>query len=146
MKLSPTVSSVFASSKRLRQLKEQTDRLRKLDDRFKRHLKPPLSEHATLATISDGCLVVHIDGPAWAARLRYKIPEILAALKEDKHFEPVRSIRIRSLSKECAPTPVPRRHYADLNSVSDLKAATDTIANVEVRNALLRLAERFKAQ
>ena len=146
MKLPTPVSRVFAVSERLRQLKKQTDRLRELDHRFKQHLKTPLSEHATLATISDGCLVVHVDGPAWATRLRYKTPEILAALEEDKYFEPVRSIRIRSLSERRPPTSTPRRRYVGVSPVSDLEAATDAIANVEVRDALLRLAERFKSQ
>ena len=143
MELPPTVSRVFTKSKRLRQLKDQTDLLRKLDGRLKRHVKTPLSEHTTLATVSDGCLVVHVDGPTWAARLRYKIPETLAALAGDDQFEPIRSIRIRSLSQGRVLAPTRAQRYLGTSPACHLEAATETIENIGIRRALLRLAAQL---
>ncbi len=40
-------------------------------------LDPPLAEHATVAAVREPNLVVVVDSPAWAARLRYRSAEIL---------------------------------------------------------------------
>lgn len=40
-------------------------------------LAPPLAEHASVATIRGTTLVVVVDSPVWAARLRYRSAEIL---------------------------------------------------------------------
>ena len=40
-------------------------------------LDPPLAEHASVAAVREPNLVVVVDSPVWAARLRYQSAEIL---------------------------------------------------------------------
>ena len=91
MKLPPTVSLIVARFDRLKQLRDQADRLRELNDRLQTHVSAPLSSHIRLATIRDGCMVIHADSSSWAAQLRYKTPELLATLADDPEFEPIRT-------------------------------------------------------
>ena len=53
-----------------RQLAEATRILRQ-------HLGPPLADHLSVAAIREPDLVVVVDSPVWAARLRYRSAEIL---------------------------------------------------------------------
>ena len=59
-----------------RQATQLTDATRLL----RQHLASPLADHATVAAIRGPTLVVVVDSPAWAARLRYQSAEILEHL------------------------------------------------------------------
>ncbi len=142
MKLPRTVSHIVTRFGQLKQLKDQTDHLRTLDARLKIHVQEPLSQHTRLATIRDGCLVIQADTPAWAARLRFKTPEILASLADDGLFPGIRSIRIRAETAERPPSPPSSRPSISPDSAAELRAQADSIEDREVRDALLRLASR----
>ena len=144
MKLPRTVSHIVTRFEQLKQLKDQTDRLRALDDQLKCHVQEPISQHMTLATIRDGCLVIQADSPTWAARLRFKTPEILASLADDGLFPPIRSIRIRSMTEEQPSSPPSRRPRISPDSAAELEAQASSIQDDGIRNALLRLAGRVK--
>lgn len=144
MKLPPRVSHIVTRFGLLKQLKDQTDRLTALDDRLKGHVEAPLSKHMTLATIRDNCLVIQADSPTWAARLRYKTPEILASLADDGIFPAVHSIRIRSMTADQPPSPPSARPYMSPDSAAELKAQASSIEDEGLRTAILRLAGRVK--
>ena len=144
MELPPKVSHIVTRFGRLKQLKDETDRLRELDARLKCHVQEPLSGHMKLATIRDGCLVIHTDSPAWAARLRFKTPEILTSLADDGEFPPIRSVRIRSMTDEEPPPPASKRPSISPDSADALAAQAAFIDDDEVRGALLRLVGRVR--
>ena len=144
MELPPKVSHIVTRFGRLKQLKDETDRLREFDARLKFHVHEPLSGHMKLATIRDGCLVIQADSPTWAARLRFKTPEILASLADDGEFPPIRSIRIRSMTEEEPPPPAAKRPSISPDSARALAAQAAFIEDDEVRGALLRLVGRVR--
>ena len=51
----------------------------RLDKKLKRRLDPGLQDYFELANIRDDVAVLLAASPAWAARLRYQVPQILAA-------------------------------------------------------------------
>ncbi|MCZ6771320.1 MAG: DUF721 domain-containing protein [Proteobacteria bacterium] len=144
MKLPPSISLIVTKYDHLKQLRDQAVRLDELDDRLKMHVPTPLSKHIRLATIRDGLMVVHADSSAWAAQLRFKTPEILEQLTHDPLFEPIRSIRIRSVSETAPQAPIRSRPSISSKTAAALKAQASSIADSAVRDALMRLAMRAK--
>ena len=53
--------------------------LQRLDKKLKRRLDPALKDYFELANIRGAVAVLLAASPAWAARLRYQVPLILAA-------------------------------------------------------------------
>ena len=53
--------------------------LQRLDKKLKRRLEPGLQDYFELANIRGDIAVLLAESPAWAARLRYQVPLILAA-------------------------------------------------------------------
>lgn len=96
----PTRIGVLAQKNEgLRRLTEQAAHLRQLNERLKLLLPPAIAPHAELAVVRGDTLVVLASSAAWAARLRYSVSALLAALAGDDAFPGVRNIRIKVASR-----------------------------------------------
>ncbi|MBK9179913.1 MAG: DUF721 domain-containing protein [Acidimicrobiales bacterium] len=56
---------------------------------------PALAAHAQPVAVHDGCLVVVVDDPAWAARLRWSTADVLRAVERVAGAPVVRSVELR---------------------------------------------------
>ncbi len=56
---------------------------------------PGLAAHARPVAVRDGCLVVVVDDPAWAARLRWSTADVLQAAERVAGARVVRSVELR---------------------------------------------------
>ena len=56
--------------------------LARLQQAVLRALPDPLNRHCQVINVRQQCLVLSADSPAWAARLRYQIPELNARLNQ----------------------------------------------------------------
>jgi hypothetical protein len=129
----------------LRQLAEKARDHADLNDDLRRQLPTDLAPHVRLATVNDGCLVLQADSPAWAARLRFKTPEILENLRLNSSFAAIRSIRIRNDLGTTAPAPAPIFHARlGEEAVRALEAQAACTSDPQLRAAFERLASRGK--
>ena len=120
--------------RRAAQLAEATRVLRE-------HLAPPLADHASVAAIRGPTLVVVVDSPVWAARLRYQSAEIL------DHFAATlgspRPSRLRTLVRaplddpKSASTP-PRRPVRPSSRL--IRSVSETLEAGPLRERMARLA------
>lgn len=131
----------------LRQLAEKARRHADLNDDLRRELPADLAPHVRLATVNDGCLVLQADSPAWAARLRFKTPEILENLRLKSSFAAIRSIRIRNDLDAATQPNIPTFH-ARLGdqAVRALEAQAACTSDPQLRAAFERLARHGKTQ
>lgn len=120
----------------------QAARLAELSERVTACLPPRLAAHVRLANIRDGCLVLQADSSAWATQVRYKAPEILAALGGEPEFAGVRSIRVRNAPRDYEPPAATRRATLSASSAASIDAQADTITDPALRAALHRLTRR----
>jgi hypothetical protein len=138
-----SISRIVTKFDRLRQLTAQAERLNTLNAAVLSCLPAGLSRHARIATMRDGCLVLQADSPAWAAELRYKTPEILAALAAIPEFASIRSIRVKNrVSSEPAAAPRIERPVISQQSARSITAHAAHVKDERLRAALLRLASR----
>jgi hypothetical protein len=73
----------------------RADYLHEMNLKLCSHLPAPLNIHCKLANITDDTVIMHADSSAWAARLRYSIPEILNIMHNQLNTINVKSIRIK---------------------------------------------------
>lgn len=67
----------------LRSLLEVLDQQQALLAKIRQRLPAPLGEHLIGAHLQRRRLVLHVDTPAWASRLRYQAPTLARSLRPD---------------------------------------------------------------
>jgi hypothetical protein len=146
MRTPASFGRIVARFGHLKQLTAQAQRLATLDRLAKEVLPPGLRQHARLAAIRDGCLVFHADSAAWATKLRYRTPEILARLPQQPEFDGVRSIRVRPQAEIQAQQPAPDRMQAlSPAAATAIKSQAESIGDERLRDALYRIAKHAAA-
>lgn len=142
MKSPALVGRIVTRLSQLKQLTAQAERLATLDRLFGRELPPALRAHCRLAAVRDGCLLVHADSAAWATQLRYRAPEIIAALPDEPEFGGVRSLRVRTQARGEPPVPVAKRASLSRAAADAISTQAEHIDDARLRAALQRLARR----
>ena len=89
---------------------------------FAEALPRELSGHCRLANIRDDLLVVLVDSPAWATRLRMLGPSLLSELQQHAAFRRCRRIdpKVEHISKSVTPQSASRGVSRSSVSVSEL--------------------------
>ncbi len=96
MKHPTRIGDIVAGNQTLRGLYDQAARLRSYEQQVRSWLADPaLAVHVRVAAVRDELLVLVVDSPAWAARLRYLEPRILAEAQAAPGFPAIRSVRVR---------------------------------------------------
>ena len=106
------------------------------------HLASPLAEHAAVAAIRGATLVVVVDSPVWAARLRYQSTEILDHLAAALGNLPVSRLRVlvrpplaRDRNPESRALRPPKRPPPEL-----IRSVSASLGPGPLRERLIRLA------
>lgn len=121
---------------------KHVDELLILQDQLNNLLESPLVEHCRVCNYSDDTLSLQTDSPAWAARLRYKIPEILVYFRDNCLFTSLKTIRIRVRPDDStAQTNTGRKIHLSVATATLLKQIADNIDDSELRKSLYQLAE-----
>jgi hypothetical protein len=115
-------------------------RLIELQKRLRTTLPSPLNDHVTVANCKKGTLIIYTDSAAWAARLRFRVPEMLKSINEAPQEIPLQAIRIK-----VRPPDAKQLLPADKLSISDdtarlLQRMAETISDPDLRASLLRLS------
>jgi len=98
-------------------------------------------QHITVANIHDEALIIHADSAAWAARLRFYIPEMLKSLNANNACTGLKTIRIKVIPADTAPHPgADRKLRISSNTARLLKHVAGSIEDSDLRDSLLRLA------
>jgi hypothetical protein len=122
-------------------LLEGVERDTRLLKATQRALAPELRPHCLHATLDGGRLWLLTDGSAWASRLRFAVPELLAGLCAQGMVATEARVRIAPAeglnARVDGARGVPRLSQA---TVRHLKVAAQTIDDADLAAALLRLA------
>lgn len=102
-----------------------------------------LASHSTPTRITKGVLTVSAEGPAWAAELSAKTPELLAGVTRVLGDNGIKKMRVRARSPELAPeTGVavkPADHSREAPLGPQLQEKLNGIDEEETRTALERM-------
>jgi hypothetical protein len=106
-----------------------------------RLLPKPLDEHCLAAVREQGRLVLFVDGPVWASRMRFLAPDIARRLR-GKPPAPLLEVKIRVVpARRAAPRrDKPTRARLSASTRTLLLESAQSIADPSLRSALKRLA------
>ncbi len=115
--------------------------IRVFQEKLKTILPPPLDDHCTLANLDNNTLTLHTDSSAWAARLRFKTPDILGCIQEAGDADPPKSIRIKVVPPVSQLVKPKRTMNLSEKNAQLIHDTAGSIADPVLRDALLRLAQ-----
>ena len=132
------ISKILSSSHDgLRRLTSISKRLQILNKRIQNYLPAPLNSHCHVANLNERTLVLMVDSPIWATKIRLFLPKLInAAGDQIDNIE----IKVRPLGLETVSRP-PRRPNRMSKSTSNLLIQlANSTKEQKLRNALKRLA------
>jgi hypothetical protein len=99
--------------------------------------------HCQVGNIRDGVLIIYVDSSAWASRMHYQSPALLAQLQQRKGLAALQQIEIRVMPRQ-QKEKHHQRATLSLEAASCLRLCADSIADADLRQALQRLAAHHK--
>ena len=89
------ISDVLSADAALTAVREHARRLAALQHTLRQRLDTPLNQHVIVADFDAEKLVLHTDSPVWAAKLRFKIPDILQIIQKHGKISTLRAVRVK---------------------------------------------------
>ena len=139
---SPTPLNNLLSTAGLRPLIQRCEQLRSLQRLLHQCLDLNLMAHCQLVNLQGHRLVLAVPSPAWASRLRYQIPSLLACLQKQPGMQQLSEIQLRVI-----PAAEPSGKSGPVRSVSLSAQSASMIADCAkhiddpgLSQAMLRLA------
>jgi hypothetical protein len=116
---------------------------------WQRVLAPPLTGHTHPQHYQAGCLYIHADSPAWAARLRSQQSEIVKRLRAEPSLTSLDHLQIRVVPNDATKAshvtaaPVHRQTLAVSDQTAALlRGVAEEVKDPGLRESLMRLATR----
>ncbi len=147
MKLSRSVNKVLVEANDdLAILVTRTRQLSYLTQVLRQQLESDLAIHCYIGKVDKDALVILVDSAAWASKLRFYSQTLLPQLQMAHHsFASLQQIKIKILSQSVTlPEPVYQRPTMNKENAKGLNTLADSIKDVELQAALVRLAKRAK--
>lgn len=135
------LASLLAADRDLKRLIAHADDLARLQRQVHALMDPELAAHCRVADLTRDTLVLEVDSPAWATRLRYQGNGLLRTLRASPELAAVTQLRT-CVRPPQAPAAKERRAHLSEQGAEALRRAADVIDDPALSAALRRLAER----
>jgi len=144
----PLHKLLHGSSDALSRVLGHAGRLAALDRAVHPLLGEPLARHCRVANLRRDTLVLQVDSPAWAARLRYQTPALLKSLHGSdpaSGLDGLRDIEVK-IAPPAEPRPARAMRAAPMSADSArlIEAVAEDTADGALRSALRRLARHHR--
>jgi hypothetical protein len=137
-----SIGSILGDSQAAR-LMAGASALGKLDSMVRELLPPPLDEHCHVMSLRGDALVMAVDSPVWAARLRFLAPELVKQLAGIQTVK-LRTVQVRVRPVDPPPAPQHKLRTPGLTAGNALalEQTAQGVRDAGLKAALLRLAAR----
>lgn len=106
-------------------------------------VEPAVASHVAGAVQDGSALVVLVDSPAWAARLRYLATDLLRRLRDLPGGAALTAVRVQVAVTAGNPSaPPPRRLDLSPGAAEFLRHVADSTGDAELRSTFARLSQR----
>ena len=123
-------------------IRQQLTQQRVILERLRTLLPPPMGEHCIGAIQKNSDLILHVDSPVWASRLRYLSTELKQQLRQERLI--VRHIRVKvALPHQHAVNGLPKQRIKPLSSANAkiIRSMAEYLEDPALKMALLRLSK-----
>jgi len=124
-------------------LQQHTNAVRILQEKIKATLLPPLSDHFIIANIDAKTLTLHTDNSGWAARLRFKTPDILNCVQKLHDQDCPQTIRIKVVPAEIRAAKPKRKLHLSNENAQLIRETANSITDPVLRDALIKLSQHL---
>jgi hypothetical protein len=124
-------------------LQQHANAVRILQEKIKAKLPPPLSDHFIIANIDAKTLTLHTDNSAWAARLRFKTPDILSCVQKLHDQDCPQTIRIKVVPAEIHAAKPKRKLHLSNENAQLIRETANSITDPVLRDALIKLSQHL---
>jgi hypothetical protein len=100
MKRPTRIGAIVAGDSTLAGLLRRARELESLETLVRAWLPPALAPHVRVAALREDTLVLAVDSPAWATRLRYECPRIVDSARGHAATRGVNNVKIRVVVDE----------------------------------------------
>ena len=139
--MSSIQSILNKDSKILSALCARTAQISTLQRKLRMEIVSPLSKHLIVANFTKKTLTIHADSPAWAARLRFQIPDILRIARETCNLTELHSIRVKVvITENDVKTPKRKISLSD-KSIQLIRKTAELTSDSTLRSSLFRLSK-----
>jgi hypothetical protein len=129
---------------RLAELCRRAGELARLQEVLRGGLPGPARDHLLVADFNETSLVLLADSPAWAARLRFQVPELLELARTSGGLPRLQTIRVRATASIPENPASPRRPQRSAAAAQALRQTAGSISDTELRESLLRLSRTLE--
>lgn len=137
----PDINRLVAGNRgTIRELYNHALRLIQLQQKLRQAIPAPLNDQITVASLADGVITIHTTSAAWAARLRFKIPDMLKSLEQEADGNSVKTIRIKVKPPVDPPPESRQKPVISPDTARLLQNVAESISDADLREALLRLS------
>lgn len=70
----------------IKSLLDQLSKIKTLNNSLHQFLNPPLLQHCKVVNIRKGTLVISVDSPIWANKLRFQLPDLISHFRNNGFF------------------------------------------------------------
>lgn len=116
---------------------------------IRKHLSGPSSLHCVNARLQRDTLIVHVDSPAWATKLRFQLGGLLPSLRNTPSLDGLQQIQVRIMpgaeNKLLSRNP-PSSTQLSEESAELIRDLASAISDETLRASWLRLAKNIKSQ
>ncbi len=117
--------------------------LQRINQLLGRSLDAESKRHCRVGNLRDGLLILYADSTAWATRLRYQAPALLAQLQQQKGLEGLQKIELRVLPEQTQESTNQKASLSN-EAASCITACANGIEDEKLSNALRRLANHHQ--
>lgn len=137
-----SIADIVSSSPIIKELRQEAKKLEHMQMFISSFVDAELMKKITIGAVGTDFIVLIADSPAWAAKIRYIVPQILENLNARAEYAAVNTIRIRTQKHDRPPPILPTPHRLTLGSeaASALKETANSIEDDEIAKALKRLS------
>lgn len=128
-------------SETLTALSTHTTHIQQLQNHIRSELGHPLSDHLSVVNFNQQTLTIHTDSPAWAAKLRFNIQNILKIARQKCGLTELRSVRVKVIIPEFDTPATNRRLSISEDTAHMILKTSESINDDSLRTALLRLSK-----
>lgn len=119
--------------------------LRRLESRWNATAPPPFAQHCRPVRVLDGRLLLQVDSPAWAGRIRHQKQAILQHLRsQDADWAELQDIQVRVVPADQPPARPYQRLSLSPATARLLEQTADAVTDPRLRAALRRLTRHAR--
>jgi hypothetical protein len=131
----------------LEKLLQGVRQIQAIDALVQKYLPDDLKKYVRAVNVNQGKLIVEVENPSWAAKLRFFLPELLSNLRKVPELAGLKSIETKMSAKEHkslkSKKSEPSHFHLSYEAAQTLKNCIDNTSDNQLKKALKKFLQHY---